>query len=380
MDRIGETRRDPAIPRRWRWGLIALCWLVWGLFYATQLRLEVPNIDWRLALTYALPDAVLWIPLTPIPVALCRRFPLRRGAWLRHGLLHLAAAVAVALTHTALDTLVNLLRVDSSSFGQLFNKLLYYGFQIKILLYLTLVGIAHYFARVESLREERRRASELRAQLSEARLEALRLQLRPHFLFNVLNTISGLMEDDPETSRRVVRRLGELLRMGLDDRGTREIPLRRELELTRAYLDIEEVRFQDRLRTRIEAPDETLDCAVPPFILQPIVENAMRWGMRPEAGTRVKVKAAVNDGHLELRVVDDGPGLRPETGGRGIGLANTRARLAELYGDEGELRLEPGPGGGVAATVILPYSVARAESLGGGAPGAGSERIQETYA
>ncbi len=349
--------RPKAVARPWRWGLISLCWIAWGLFYAARLRLEVPDIDWQRALIYALPDAFLWMLLTPIPVFLYRRFPFSRGRRLVHTSVHLLASVAVAVMHSASDTVLNLLQEPpGSNLGvvTLFQHLFSHGLHINVLLYFTIVGIAHYLARMESLREERRRASELRAQLSEARLEALRLQLRPHFLFNALNTISGLMEQDPSTGQRLVRELGELLRASLAEHGSREIPLRRELELARAYLDIEQVRFEDRLTTAIEVPDEVLDCLVPPFILQPILENAVRHGLPPEGGGTVEVSAAQQDGKLELRVLDNGPGMASHEGGHGIGIANTRARLAELYGDGQDLRIEPRAEGGLAVTMTLP--------------------------
>lgn len=317
----------------------------------------MPGIDWPTALRYALPDALLWTLLTPIPVFVSRRFPLAaRGRQLAHGLVHLAVAVMVALLLSALDALFNLLRPgESATFIGMFSHLVYYAFHINVLLYFTIVGIAHYLAREESLREERRRASELRAQLSEARLEALRLQLRPHFLFNVLNTISGLMPQDPQTGQRVVRRLGELLRTSLNFRGTREVPLERELELSRAYLEIEQVRFQDRLKVRIEAAEETLACAVPPFILQPLLENAVHHGMPANgSGGTVEVVTSSHNGKLELRVIDDGPGIDEQIDEGGIGIANTRARLQELYGDDHGFRLENKVEGGLVVTLVLP--------------------------
>jgi len=374
----------PGVPRRWRWALISLCWLAWGLFHTSRLRLDVPGIDWQRALVYALPDALLWTLLTPIPLYLSRRFPIDRGRRLAHAGLHLTAAVCVALAHSALDTAFNLLgRLASQSppgILELFGHLVYYGFHSNFVLYLTIVGIAHYLTRVESLREEKRRATELRAQLSEARLEALRLQLRPHFLFNVLNTISGLMEQDPQTGQKVVRQLGELLRMSLSSRGSREITLQRELDLSRAYLEIEQVRFQDRLTTRIEAPEALMGCAVPPLILQPILENAVRHGISPlRDDGEIVVSAASQNGQLNLRVTDNGPGIEPEAephrklddpagssaqqadelgsghaDGQGIGLANTKARLQELYGAHQALTLEPAAAGGLVVTLTLP--------------------------
>lgn len=383
-DSLPQRDELPSVTRRWRWALISLCWLAWGLFHTSRLRLEVPGIDWQRAFVYALPDALLWTLLTPIPLYLTRRFPIDHGQRLAHTTLHLIAAVCVALAHSALDTAFNLLRSLAGqplpTIPELFAHLVYYGFHSNFVLYLTIVGIAHYLSRVENLREEKRRATELRAQLSEARLEALRLQLRPHFLFNVLNTISGLMEQDPQTGQRVVRQLGELLRMSLSSRGSREITLQRELELSRAYLEIEQVRFQDRLTTRIEAPEELLGCAVPPLILQPILENAVRHGISPlRDDGEIVVSAANHNGWLNLRVTDNGPGIDPETepgrtfggptdstkqqanepdsgqaGRQGIGIANTKARLQELYGDKQTLTMASAPAGGLVVTLTLP--------------------------
>lgn len=352
-----------------RWFLITLCWLIWGLFHASQLRIDIPDISWATAMKYALPDAMLWALLTPVPVVMARRFPLQADRALAHGSLHLAMGLLVAVVHSLADALLNLLQAGwighSLDLADMFSHLFYYSFHINVILYATLVGIVHFQMRAARLRQQERQAVELRAQLSEARLEALRMQLRPHFLFNVLNTISGLMEQDPKTGQKIVRQLGDLLRRSLDTRGQREIPLRDEVEFVRSYLEIEQVRFRERLQTAIDMEPGALDCPVPPFILQPIVENAIRHGIAPlPGGGRVEVKGVLHNGRLELQVRDNGAGLPPEMispAGEesgpptaGIGIANTRARLQELYGDDHAFRLEPLPEGGLLVTLSLP--------------------------
>lgn len=192
-------------------------------------------------------------------------------------------------------------------------------------------------------------AAQLQAQLADARLGALRAQLDPHFLFNTLNAVSALVERDARGVRRMVSRLGELLRHSLDE-GASEVTLQRELDLLERYLDIMRVRFGDRLRVEVDVPPALLGARVPNLVLQPIVENAIKHAIAPrEGGGRIGISAEQRGGRLVLRVTDDGPGpgASPELPGAGVGLANTRARLAEMYGDQQHLLLlgsetEPG--------------------------------------
>ena len=247
---------------------------------------------------------------------------------------------------------------DIQAWGGLFAKIFRYTFHLNVMVYAVVVGIAYYLAHQRRARERDRRAAEMRVQLSEARLDTLRMQLRPHFLFNVLHTISGLMETDPGTGRKVVRQLGELLRMSLAADDVNEVALERELTFVRLYLELEQVRFGDRLVISIDAGPETQGCAVPVLILQPLVENAVRHGIAGSArGGRIAVRAAIAGDRLELVVEDDGPGLEPgagEAGGRGVGIANTRARLRELYGDAHEIAFESGISGGLRVLVSIP--------------------------
>lgn len=213
---------------------------------------------------------------------------------------------------------------------------------------------------VRRARERELAESRLVARLAESRLQALRAQLDPHFLFNTLNAVVGLVRQsrNPEAVDALVE-LGELLRASLEGRGDHEVPLSEELELVRRYLGIEQLRFGGRLESRLEPEAETLAARVPSLVLQPLVENAIKHGTsRRSSRGHVWVRAMRRGHRLVLEVRDDGPGLRAGgAGGTGIGVANTRARIHQLYGERYGLTLEDAPGGGVIARVELPFVV-----------------------
>lgn len=237
-----------------------------------------------------------------------------------------------------------------------------YSFLYDFLVYVVALaaGLArNYFVRYQARVNEARRlqaeAAELHAQLADARLNALRAQLNPHFLFNTLNAISTLVEQDPRGVRRMIARLGDLLRHTLDEGGEQEIPLARELEMLRRYLDIMEVRFQGNLEVSIDADASLDDALVPNLVLQPIVENAFRHGLAQLQTTgRLTVRAARDDGELVLTVRDNGGGP-PDDVREGVGLTNTRARLTQLYGARQRLALTAADGGGALVELRLPY-------------------------
>lgn len=206
------------------------------------------------------------------------------------------------------------------------------------------------------------RASQLEAQLVQAQLQALKMQLNPHFLFNTLNSISTLLLTNPLEAHKMVARLGDLLRMTLNNSGAGEITLDDELDFLACYLEIEHTRYRDRLTVAFDIDLETRSALVPNLFLQPIVENAIRHGIapRPDPG-RVRIRAERRNGHLQVEVQDDGPGLCIPNGGStatrqfGIGLSNTRSRLNRMYGDDGRLELKNVPEGGLLVRLNLPF-------------------------
>jgi LytS/YehU family sensor histidine kinase len=228
-----------------------------------------------------------------------------------------------------------------------------------VVTYWGVLGVCWTIEALRLSRERELRASQLEAQLAGARLERLQTQLHPHFLFNALNSVLPLVFRDREAAALTVSRLEQLLRRSLEADAAQLAPLFRELEFLEIYLEIQKTRFGDRLRVAFDIPAELTAARVPNLILQPLVENAIKHGVSAQPGAgRVAISARREDGMLVLRVRDDGPGLSdlPRPGGSGVGLANTRERLRQLYGDEQRLDLVNAPEGGLEVSVTLPFS------------------------
>ena len=371
-----ETARGPAARR---YAAYFLAWTVLGLFLCSQdLARKVtwhdPTPWWNFVASWLI-GMYLWALLfAPAVLWLGRRFPIERRNWFWRMALHLACSVIVSIVHLVLDSAIisrlGLFTAVMKGFWGTFAVLLILGFHGSVLTYWTVLGIQSAFRYYHQYQERRQAAlkleldaAELKSQLVQAQLGALKMQLQPHFLFNTLNAIMVLVrQHETEQAEEMLARLSDLLRCVLEDVEAQEVPLRRELEYLRLYLSIEEVRFQDRLRVEIAADPEVLDAAVPHMGLQPLVENAVRHGIgsRSAAG-RIEISAVKVNERLEIRIRDDGPGLSPAKPTRGIGLANTRARLQQLYGEQASLTIENAAQGGALVTMILPYHAAPEE-------------------
>jgi len=357
-----RTRTAPPL-----WFLIFAAWLVPALLSGfntyMQDRLDGHPPEWRWVLFNSV-DWLLYAVLTPIVFRASRRFPLKRPQLAGHIAVHVAGAFAMCVAWAGLGTLVRLvvfpLPADLTA-----NKL-WLGFLSWVFttlpfgvgVYFALVGIQHSFFYFAEARERETQAARLAAQLSEARLGALRMQLNPHFLFNSLNAITVLVRDNnTAAASRMLELLSDVLRQVLETGGSHETALAREVEFLERYLAIEQVRFSDRLRPRIAIDPAIARAAVPRFLLQPLVENALRHGIARRAVSGVvEVSGRREGGRLILTVRDDGPGLpSAAAAGMGVGLSNTRARLEALYGGNASLDVVNAEGGGVIATVSLPY-------------------------
>ncbi len=235
-----------------------------------------------------------------------------------------------------------------------------------LMTYLFLVGLAHALAYRRESEARALSSAQLETRLVEAQLQALQRQLHPHFLFNTLNTISGLIHTDAEAADAMIDRLGDLLRMTLHTSITQEVPLKDELDVLQKYLEIEQTRFGNRLRVNMHIQPETLDAQVPNLLLQPLVENAIRHGIAPNARPGwIEIHASRADDHLTLQIRDSGDGLPPDrlmALNRGVGLENTRARLEHLYPAAFQFTFS-NLDRGFCVTVRIPFQVEHIEQL-----------------
>lgn len=350
-------------------GVVAV-WAAMGVVLAAQSVLG-PTLQgndppaFATALRGALIQTLAWIPATLAAIALAIRVPLRAESWRRHVWVHALAAVVLAFVTNALVVLGYW--VTSGQFGS-FSTLVRQGalwtavrLHIALLVYAAILAITHAVLYYRRARARELHLARLEGQLARARLQALNAQIRPHFLFNTMHTIGQLWRSGrADYADAVLDRLGALFHRVQDTSNQIEVPLADELDMVREYLAIEEARFPDRLRYTIDASPDAQATPVPPLILQPLVENAIRHGVsRVSTAGRVAVQASIEDGALRLVVWDDGPGIGNGDGSRGsgTGLRNTRERLAELYGDAAVLRVERVAEGGTRATVIIPRAV-----------------------
>jgi two-component system LytT family sensor kinase len=356
-------------PRRWPFrALILGVWTLMALLRATQVSLGFEMMGhvpawWRLAIWQLLVFYV-WIVLTPMILWLGHRFKLERSHWLRSLSAHLLCGSLVSLFYLAIYTcLTRVLRIYPGWPASLFEQFVHFTgmfFHLDLFTYGAILGIALAADYYRKFRENELQSAELRAQLSQAQLEALRLQLQPHFLFNTLNSIVGLIRNDENKDAiRMTSGLSKLLRHVLEHAGEQEVSLREEVEFLSRYLEIQQMRFSDRLTVEMKIDPDTLEAGVPSLILQPIVENSIRHGVaaRDAPGT-VSLSASRHGGYLEIIVYNDGPAL-PKAWQledcAGIGLANTRARIDQLYGKAGRLEVRNRDQRGVKATLTFPF-------------------------
>jgi LytS/YehU family sensor histidine kinase len=309
----------------------------------------------------SLAECLIWAALTMGILWLVRKFPFGQGRGLRNVLVHLVACVVCALCQSVFGLLAaELIRHELPRVTTSTNVVVYFfvaKFNNNLFFYWAIVAVGHVMNYYRQFRDRELRASQLEARLAQTQLQVLKMQLHPHFLFNTLNAISALVHQDVELADRMIARLGDLLRTTLDNANQQEVALKQELDFIQPYLEIEKARLGPRLTVDMRIDPEVMDASVPNMILQPLVENAIRHGIavRSQPGM-IQIHAQRNNGALRLGVKDTGPGLSSPAGPvQGIGLANTRARLEQLYGLNQSLELANHPDGGLQVSITLPF-------------------------
>ena len=356
-----------------QWLLIFAFWTFMGLLESSkayvQSELRGGRNTMPMALLGNMPWWYFWALATPLIFWLARKLPLDK----RRGLAWLPVYILIGIVLTVVHNLaVGWLYFHTHPpppnvpfLRMITNWLEGYG-MLNFLTYCAILGsyyILAYHSRYRASQLAAARlevqAAQLQARVIESQLEALRMELNPHFLFNTLNAISGLVRrHENNAAVQTLARLGDLLRVTLERGAAQTVTLEKELELLRHYLDIEQVRFHDRLQVDIVVPEELLDHQVPSLILQPLVENAVRHGIAKKPGVgRIRIEASAQNGTLEVVVADTGVGFGPRAEHReGVGLSNTRARLMQMYGDRSSLTLEDNADGGATVRMRLPAS------------------------
>jgi two-component system LytT family sensor kinase len=353
-----------------RWLAYLGGWTLFALFFisedAGRLLYQGRTVEWHAYLVVWLTTAYAWAFLTPFVWWLAGRFPIARRTWWRSAGMHLVLSFCFALIEEVLFAWITPLfglPWFPRNFAATFRAVVPIDFHLNVIIYWLIVGAQHSVGYYRRFLERERassqlelRATLLESQLAQAKLSALKMQLHPHFLFNTLHAIVVLVRQHRvEEADEMLTNLSELLRQTLAGWEMQEVPLRRGVELINLYLDIQRVRFQDRLTVEMSLSPATLNALVPSLLLQPLVENAIRHGSKSSAPVTIALKSCLRDSTLELQVCDNGPGVSEEGAGSGVGLSNTRARLQQQYGDRQSLCLDSLAGGGVAATVLLPY-------------------------
>jgi two-component system, LytTR family, sensor kinase len=347
--------------------MVATALGLWGalvLLFAAPLALT-SRITWRHAISFGASFWALWLLFLPNVAWLSFRFPIERKRLLRNVGLHLLACLLIVgtsrVTFRAIDKIFPPAQ-RSQPIGPPNALGVFHGLRaaLDVLVYWSLVGFCQAITNFRSSQERERRAAELEARLTSAKLQALRMQINPHFLFNTLNSIAALVYVNPRAADEMLGDLSELLRRALDSMEEQEVPLAQELEFIGAYLSLEQKRFGERLRVEQSVPDELMKALVPALILQPLVENAVRHGIEPRRGPGlISIEAKQEHKHLHLIVRDNGRGLPGadlnNSGRRGIGLANTQARLRALYGQDQSFSFGGAEPQGCRVDIHLPF-------------------------
>lgn len=352
------------------WGLLFLVYtaifiLILGYHYLDDLSRQHPG-TFAVRFLEEFTGVYSVFLLLPLVLRAANSYLFKSKGWVRLVTLHLAGAVAFSFLHTSLMAISRWILAPLVGLGSYDYGIMRFRYPMEfsndLMSYTVIVLVYYFFERLRIAQAQQLAAAELQAKLAQAQLENLRLQLQPHFLFNTLNTISSVMYEDVPAADAMLTQLSELLRLTLRTANSHEIPLAQELEITRLYLQIMQKRFESNLRVTYSVDAELENSLVPQLILQPLVENSLRHGLKDGgAGIDISIGARRENGSLILQVADTGSGFGSLGGeaamNRGVGLANIRGRLEQLYGSEQEFGIANLPSGGAEVTLRVPFHI-----------------------
>jgi len=382
MNRRTSTERDThlaaatpkaavlGLTRAQGWGILLLVYtvifvLIFGYHYLDDLSRQRPG-TFAVRFLEEFTGVYTVFLLLPLVLRAADFYLFKVKGWVRQVLYHLAAAVGFSFLHTSLMGLSRWIVAPWIGLGTYDYGIMRFRYPMEfsndLMSYTVIVLVYYFFERLRIAQAQQLAAAELQAKLAQAQLENLRLQLQPHFLFNTLNTISSVMYEDVPAADAMLTQLSDLLRLTLRTANSHEIPLAQELEITRLYLQIMQKRFESNLRVTYSVDSAVENSLVPQLILQPLVENSLRHGLKDGgAGIDISIAARRENGSLILKVADTGEGLGEHGAdtvmNRGVGLANIRGRLEQLYGAEQEFAIANGPAGGAEVTLRVPFHI-----------------------
>ena len=345
------------------WTLVSIIFA--GISYAAAIGENNKEFGFISALRLNLVQFYVWAVLSPLVFRFSRRFPIElRPLNVRNLLLYFPALISFAGIHQVIHlavlwSITPRWRQKYPALIDCYRAYFAFGFYIDLIIALLIVIAVHTLLYYQSFRASELAQSSLKAQLAQAQLRALKMQLHPHFLFNTLHSISSLVLEDPPKANSMIARLGDFLRLTVDNSDQQLVTLKEETEFLRCYLDIEQVRFGDRLTVTFELEPQTLSAQVPHLILQPVVENAIQHAIAPRS-TRghINIEAKRLNSLLRVAISDNGPGISSNANlpwKQGVGLTNVRTRLQQIYGPDFRFELMNTNGGGLTAVMEIPF-------------------------
>ena len=351
-----------------KWIALVGVWAALGMILSSEvyfsLRVTMPDVNFVEVMGPQYMRVSVWALLTPVVLWLRKMVPLSSGQWIGGLAFHLGLSGSTMLGYYLFRVWITFWREGAimSEFWATAQQQFFGSNMIDVIFYWVVLGTGYTFEIYRKYKNEQIRGAQLESRLVQSELSALKQQLHPHFLFNTMNTISVLVrEGRNKDAVQLLARLSGLLRTTLDSVGVEEVALRQEMEFIERYVEIQKMRFADRLTVVTDVSPEALESRVPNLLLQPLVENAIQHGVSPKRGPgRVTVSGKVVEGQLQLEVFDDGVGIVSAKIDRlreGIGLSNTRERLSRLYGAASQLVLKSEPGRGTSVSIVLPYQV-----------------------